>query len=60
MAIPDRGQRQTTPGLPQWASRALPPRILARAWLFVIWHCWQNNTGYLPAEHRALQRGLVE
>ena len=23
-------------------------RILARAWLFVIWHCWQNNTPTTP------------
>ena len=30
-------------------------RILARAWLFVIWHCWQNRTPYDPAQHRALQ-----
>jgi transposase len=30
-------------------------RILARAWLYVIWHCWQNNTSYDPANHRALQ-----
>jgi transposase len=30
-------------------------RILARAWLFVIWHCWQDNTAYDPAKHRALQ-----
>ena len=30
-------------------------RILARAWLFVIWHCWQNNVPYDPARHRALQ-----
>ena len=30
-------------------------RILARAWLFVIWHCWQNDTPYDPAQHRALQ-----
>jgi transposase len=30
-------------------------RILARAWLFVIWHCWQNHTPYDPAQHRALQ-----
>ncbi|ATY10051.1 IS110 family transposase [Amycolatopsis sp. AA4] len=31
-------------------------RILARAWLYIIWHCWQNNTTYNPANHRALQR----
>jgi transposase len=30
-------------------------RILARAWLFVIWHCWQKGTPYDPAQHRALQ-----
>ena len=30
-------------------------RILARAWLHVIWHCWQNNVAYDPANHRALQ-----
>jgi len=23
-------------------------RILARAWLYVIWHCWQDNTAYQP------------
>ncbi len=34
-------------------------RILARAWLFVIWHCWQNNTAYDPNQHRALQRVLA-
>ncbi|MFI6032563.1 IS110 family RNA-guided transposase [Amycolatopsis magusensis] len=31
-------------------------RILARAWLYVIWHCWQTNTPYDPAHHGALQR----
>ena len=30
-------------------------RILARAWLFVIWNCWQNRAAYDPAQHRALQ-----
>lgn len=30
-------------------------RILARAWLYVIWHCWQDNATYDPANHRALQ-----
>ena len=33
-------------------------RILARAWLFVIWHCWQDGTAYNPTQHRALQRLL--
>lgn len=33
-------------------------RILARAWLFVIWHCWQDGVAYEPAQHNALQRIL--
>ena len=33
-------------------------RILARAWLHVIWQCWQTNTPYQPHQHRALQRIL--
>lgn len=31
-------------------------RILARAWLHIIWHCWQDHLAYDPAKHRALQR----
>jgi len=33
-------------------------RILARAWLYVIWHCWQESQPYIPAQHHALQRVL--
>ncbi|MEN3264512.1 IS110 family transposase [Pseudonocardia sp.] len=33
-------------------------RILARAWLYVIWHCWQQGTAYNPDQHNALQRLL--
>lgn len=33
-------------------------RILARAWLYVIWHCWQDGLAYDPAKHGALQRLL--
>jgi transposase len=35
-------------------------RILARAWLYVIWHCWQDGAAYDPARHKALQRVLAE
>ena len=35
-------------------------RILARAWLFVIWHCWQNSSAYDPNQHRALQHLLKQ
>ena len=33
-------------------------RILARAWLTVIWHCWQDRVAYDPTQHHALQRIL--
>jgi transposase len=35
-------------------------RILARAWLYIIWHCWQTNTAYNPTNHRALQALLKQ
>ncbi|WP_434084837.1 IS110 family transposase [Mycobacterium malmoense] len=35
-------------------------RILARAWLHIIWHCWQDNLAYAPDKHRALQRILTQ
>ena len=34
-------------------------RILARAWLHIIWHCWQDQIPYNPANHRALQHFLA-
>jgi transposase len=33
-------------------------RILARAWSYIIWRCWQDGTAYDPAKHTALQRIL--
>jgi transposase len=33
-------------------------RITARAWLYVIWRCWQDGTAYDPGKHRALQEVL--
>jgi transposase len=35
-------------------------RILARAWLHIIWHCWQTNSPYHPTRHRALQTLLTQ
>ncbi len=35
-------------------------RILARAWLYIIWHCWQDSVAYDPAQHKALQTLLAE
>ncbi|MEU8061868.1 IS110 family transposase [Microbispora bryophytorum] len=35
-------------------------RILARAWLYVIWHCWQDGVAYDPAKHKALQTLLKQ
>ena len=34
-------------------------RILARAWLYVIWDCWHHRNAYDPARHRALQHLLT-
>ena len=31
-------------------------RILARAWVYVIWRCWQDGVSYDPERHHALQR----
>lgn len=33
-------------------------RILARAWMHVIWRCWQDRTSYDPDRHQALRRVL--
>lgn len=33
-------------------------RILARAWVRVIWRCWQTNTPYDPARHTGAQPHL--
>jgi len=33
-------------------------RILARAWLRVIWRCWQDGVAYDPAQHGGAQRLL--
>lgn len=35
-------------------------RILARAWLHIIWRCWQDRVPYDPAKHRALQKVLAQ
>jgi hypothetical protein len=42
-------------------------RILARAWLFVLWHCWQDNTAYdptpspaTPTQPRSPSHGLTQ
>ena len=35
-------------------------RVLARAWLHIIWRCWQDRVPYDPTKHRALQRVLTQ
>jgi transposase len=35
-------------------------RILARAWLHIIWRCWQDNVPYDPGKHEALKRVLAQ
>jgi len=33
-------------------------RVLARAWIYVIWRCWHGAAAYDPAKHNALQHLL--
>jgi len=33
-------------------------RVLARAWIYVIWRCWHGAAAYDPAKHTALQHLL--
>lgn len=35
-------------------------RILGRAWVNIIWRCWQDGVAYDPHRHNALQRVLTE
>ena len=35
-------------------------RVLARAWVDIIWACWTSHTPYDPDRHRALQRILAQ
>ncbi|GAB2962146.1 IS110 family transposase [Amycolatopsis acidiphila] len=35
-------------------------RILARAWIRVIWRCWQNHTPYDPALHGGAQHQVTQ
>ena len=35
-------------------------RVLAKAWLDIIWKCWTTNTPYDPSQHRALQHLLSQ
>ena len=30
-------------------------RILARAWIRIIWRCWQDDVAFDPTRHRARQ-----
>jgi transposase len=34
-------------------------RILARAWVYAVWRCWQDRVPYDPASHRGLQQVLL-
>jgi transposase len=34
-------------------------RILARAWIRIIWRCWQDHTAYNPQRHGAAMQLLA-
>jgi transposase len=50
---PAAGRRRsaTTPAQPVRPLHAV--RILAHAWIRVIWRCWHDNTPYEPSRHEA-------
>ena len=58
--MPTPGPRTSTAGRVT-AARRHPHavRILARAWVYVIWRCWQDRVPYDPARHRALQQVIL-
>jgi hypothetical protein len=31
-------------------------RVLARAWVYVLWRCWQDGVAYDPDRHAGLQK----
>lgn len=35
-------------------------RILARAWIHVMWRCWQNRTPYDPTPHGGAQHPITQ
>ena len=55
-----------TPGPPSSTNAPAPcghdhphaVRVLARAWVDIIWVCWTTHSPYDPDKHRALQRIL--
>jgi transposase len=61
----------TTPATPPWAAKVYADalartgrhphaaRILARAWIRVIWRSWQDGVAYDPAKHRGAVRLLA-
>ncbi len=61
------GSRHTSPwaaqiytdAIARGKDRPLAVRILARAWLYVIWECWHHGVSYHPARHRGLHRLLT-
>ena len=57
--VPTPG-RKTSTSAPATEDTTTPmPSGSWPAWLFVIWHCWQDNTAYDPDQHGALQRLLA-
>ena len=34
-------------------------RTLGRAWIRVLWRCWQDNIAYDPARHRGMQQHIA-
>jgi transposase len=59
LAVPLLGAGCYNDAIARGKDHPLAVRILARAWLYVIWECWHNGAAYDPARHRGLQRLLT-
>jgi transposase len=53
---PQLGCRELDNCRPRNTAVHLAVRILARAWLYVVWECWHHGVACHPARHRGLQR----
>ncbi len=51
------GLVRSTPGLaPAASTTRMRSAVLGRAWLRVLWRCWQDGVPYDPTKHGNLQR----
>lgn len=50
------GQAHSPPPSPRGHDHPHAVRVLARAWVYVLWRCWQDGVAYDPDRHAGLQK----